>query len=211
MCWQVNVGDSDDLGAKKTGGHDDFFSVMSIESYVDTRTRNTVAYLEKRAPQMAKYSDMIEFTSMLANTSGAILAVLDMAPYVSITVAIGAVAMAISDYFYSAAPRSDPAMAMRAGRADSGPIVSRSWLRQSHHSSPPPTALSSRRTICSSTGTPCLSCSARCAAARHAVRRPSRAASSRCAARRQARRLRCLVMEAVMQRRRGRRGQRREG
>jgi len=93
-------GGGDELGAKITGGIDNLISPIAIESYIDKRARHITSYLEVRAPIMSWRSTCVEFISMLANTSGAVLAVLEYGTWVSITVAVGAVAMAIADYFY---------------------------------------------------------------------------------------------------------------
>ena len=49
---------------------------------------------------MARRALVLEHVSMLANTAGAVLAVINLANYVAISVAISSVAMAFIDYFY---------------------------------------------------------------------------------------------------------------
>lgn len=95
--------EADDLGAKKGGGTDDFFSQLSVESYVDARIRPFCHhYLEKRAPMMARRGLILDHIVMLANTAGAVMAVINLSNYVAISVAIASVAMAFQDYFYVA-------------------------------------------------------------------------------------------------------------
>ena len=79
---------------------DDLTSQMEIEAYVECRVRPYVSYLEKRAPTMASRSNFCEALELLANTSGAILAVLDMSNWVAATVAVASVAMGLTSYFY---------------------------------------------------------------------------------------------------------------
>jgi len=90
----------DDLGAKKGGGIDDFFSQMPIESYVDCRARAFIKFLEKQAPRQSRRFNTCEGIGIMANTGGAVLAVLGYADWVAITVAIAGVAMAMTDYFF---------------------------------------------------------------------------------------------------------------
>ena len=92
--------EADDLGAKKGGGKDDYISQISVEAYVDARVRQYTGYLEKRAPVMARRGLILEHISMLANTAGAVMAVINFASYVAISVAISSVALAFLDYFY---------------------------------------------------------------------------------------------------------------
>lgn len=92
--------ETDDLGAKKKGGMDDYISPISIEAYVQSRVRQYAGYLEKRAPVMARRRLILEHISMLANVSGVVLAFLNFANYVAISVAISSVALAFLDYFY---------------------------------------------------------------------------------------------------------------
>jgi len=92
--------ENDDLGAKKGGGTDDFFSLMPIEAYVDARLRQYTGYLERRAPKIARRALVLEHIAMFANTAGAVMAVIDLVEYVAITVAIASVSMAFLDYFY---------------------------------------------------------------------------------------------------------------
>merc|ERR1711988_1351902 len=48
----------------------------------------------------ANRSKRLDSTVVLFNTAGAVLAIMDYAPYISITVAIGSTCMALTDYFY---------------------------------------------------------------------------------------------------------------
>lgn len=90
----------DTLGVKKSGGKDDYMSQMSIESYVEARLRPYTAFLERRARILARQALIFEHVSMFANTSSAVMAVLGLASYVAISVAISSVALALLDYFY---------------------------------------------------------------------------------------------------------------
>ena len=92
--------EADDLGAKKGGGKDDYISQISIEAYVDARLRQYTGYLERRAPLMARRGLILEHIAMLANTAGAVMAVINLTAYVAISVAIASVAMAFLDYWY---------------------------------------------------------------------------------------------------------------
>ena len=95
------VAGGDDLGAKKGGGAiDDLVSQMPIESYIDCRGRPITDALEFRAPKMAKRHQGLESVAILANTAGAILAVLGETDWIAVTVAVASVAMAFMDYFY---------------------------------------------------------------------------------------------------------------
>ena len=91
--------EADDLGAKKGGGKDDYISQIPIEAYVDARVRQYTGYLERRAPLMARRGLILEHVAMLANTTGAVLAVVNATAYVAISVAVASVAMAFIDYW----------------------------------------------------------------------------------------------------------------
>lgn len=94
------LAERDDLGAKKTGGVDDLYSQIPLETYVNRRCQPFVTYLEKRAPKMSRRFNQCEGLGVLANTGGAVLAVLGYADWVALTVAVAGVAMALTDYFY---------------------------------------------------------------------------------------------------------------
>merc|ERR1711988_187836 len=81
---------------------DGLCEMLSIDTYVACRVRPLTDYLERRAQVMARRSTNLEFCVIMFNTLGAVLAVLGegYADYIAITVAIAAVCMALTDYFY---------------------------------------------------------------------------------------------------------------
>lgn len=79
---------------------DDLTKQMNVETYVDTRLRPMTEYFELRAPEMSRRYNLCEAMSIAANTAGAVLAVIDMAEWIAITVAVASVSMALEDYFY---------------------------------------------------------------------------------------------------------------
>ena len=79
---------------------DDLVSQMDIETYIDCRVRPITDTIEKRAPTMSRRFNALEGLGLIANTSGAVLAIIELADWVAITVAIASVSMALNDYFY---------------------------------------------------------------------------------------------------------------
>ena len=79
---------------------DDLVSQLDIETYIDRRVRPYVAYLEKRAPVMSRRGNLCEAAGLLANTTGAIFAVLALSSWISATVAVASVSGQLADYFY---------------------------------------------------------------------------------------------------------------
>jgi len=79
---------------------DDLVSQMDIESYIDCRVRPLTDRCERRAPTVSRRFNLLEALALIANTSGAVLAIMGFADWVAITVAIASVAMALNDYFY---------------------------------------------------------------------------------------------------------------
>jgi len=79
---------------------DDLVSQMDIETYIDCRVRPITDAIEKRAPTMSRRFNALEGLGLIANTSGAVLAIIELADWVAITVAIASVSMALNDYFY---------------------------------------------------------------------------------------------------------------
>ena len=90
----------DHLGVSQANLHDDLFAVIPVEIYVAGRVRPYAAYLERRAPKVSSRFNYLESAALAANTAGAVLAVLKMADWIAITVAVASVAMALQDYFY---------------------------------------------------------------------------------------------------------------
>ena len=90
----------DHLGVSQAGGHDDLFSRIPVETYIGCRVRPYAEYLERRAPKVSSRFNYLESAALAANTAGAVLAVLKMADWIAITVAVASVAMALQDYFY---------------------------------------------------------------------------------------------------------------
>lgn len=92
--------EADDLGAKRGAGVDDLVSQMPIESYIECRVRPIAKMLEDRAPLLSRRFNGTDMLQMLANSSGAVLAVLGYSNWIAITVAIAGVSGAVQDYFY---------------------------------------------------------------------------------------------------------------
>ena len=81
---------------------DDYTSPLTIESYVDHRVRPISDYLERRVQVTAAWSQIVEMVGLLASSSGAVLAIVGLASWIVLTVAITAVFSAVADYFYLA-------------------------------------------------------------------------------------------------------------
>jgi len=79
---------------------DDYVSQLDIETYIECRVRPLAETFEKRAPVMSRRYTAAESLSLAANTAGAVLAVLSLGSWVSITVAVSAVFLALQDYFF---------------------------------------------------------------------------------------------------------------
>lgn len=88
--------DSDELSPL----YDDLVSQMDIETYIECRVRPIVDYLEGRAPVMSQRFNGLEGGYLIASTTGAVLAIIGLADWVAVSVAIASTAMALNDYFY---------------------------------------------------------------------------------------------------------------
>jgi len=79
---------------------DDLVSPLTIETYIERRVRPFTDYLEDRALRVAYKANALDGLSIVANTSGAVIAVLKYDNWLALTVSVAAVAAAIADYYY---------------------------------------------------------------------------------------------------------------
>ena len=73
---------------------------MDIETYVECRLRPLATLFERRAPIISRRQQIFEVGSLLANTAGAVLAVIALGNWIPATVAVASVLLALQDYFY---------------------------------------------------------------------------------------------------------------
>eukprot|EP00746_Dinoflagellata_sp_MGD_P163095 gnl/MRDRNA2_/MRDRNA2_90964_c0_seq1.p1 gnl/MRDRNA2_/MRDRNA2_90964_c0~~gnl/MRDRNA2_/MRDRNA2_90964_c0_seq1.p1 ORF type:complete len:1135 (-),score=217.83 gnl/MRDRNA2_/MRDRNA2_90964_c0_seq1:81-3485(-) len=81
-------GKSEDSSALKFG-EDDFVSPMTIETYMEFRAKPVLRHLEKLCPPLSKRLSNLEMGVILVGAIGTLLAALDKARWVAISVAIG--------------------------------------------------------------------------------------------------------------------------
>ena len=82
---------------------DDLATSLSIETYVEYRVRPYVSHLEKVAPQLARKLQVLEILVFLANSAGAILALIvvgtiSLANFVAVSVAIASTLSSIIEF-----------------------------------------------------------------------------------------------------------------